>query len=599
MKRKILPLKNIILYLIGTLGISILIICLYSVHSYYELLISTIKSNQELYSRQVVQSTEKNLNDIQNIATSIAYNQSVQRYLIETDTEKKFTLYQQVINLLNNTKSLNNSILDIGLIGKNGNFANLVGDMALYQSRYEEVSHSDSSTIHFLDKSTILVDSSFYDCQIAAFPICKLSTTSSQFIGVLFITINPTTILGDNLFDNSFVPTDLMFVNSNQQLIVGDEGLFQEIQVTAPLTDNFNINYDNETYICRKFHVDIADGTIYTLVNQSSYNKKVINMLLPQYLLILVTFLVILIIFLAFMKTIMKSLSQLMDIMNKISTGKRKALKERITINSQKNVCLEIYLIANSFNDMMDEITNLNHDIFSSYTKMYELEMNKRKAELGFLRSQINPHFLYNTLTLICGMASENNSEGIIEITQALSRIYRYSIGDDIVTVRQELEIVKAYVMIQKTRFEDRFTVDYDISDDVLDALIPRMIIQPLVENAVKHGLEKCLRKGSLTIGGRKNHTDNTLVLWIYDTGVGMTSEHLISLRQTLSETTQRNIGDGIKSCISETENSIGLSNVNSRIALYYGEPYCLHIDSEENIGTNIQVKIPFSTNLQ
>ncbi|HHV12457.1 MAG TPA: sensor histidine kinase [Clostridiales bacterium] len=597
MKWKILPLKNIIMYLIGTLAVSILIICLYSVHSYYELLIGTIKSNQELYSRQVLQSTEKNLNDIQNIALSVAYNQSVQRYLMETDTGKKFALYQQVINLLNNTKSLNNSILDIGLIGETGNFANLVGDMNLYHSRYEESSRADSSTIHFLDKSTILVDSSLYDCQVAAFPICKLSTTSSQFIGVLFITINPTTILGDNLFDNSFVPTDLMFVNSNRQLIVGDEELYGEIEKKLPLSDNFNISYNNQTYICRRFHVDIADGTIYTLVNQSSYNKKIINMLLPQYLLILVVFLVILIIFLAFMKTIMNSFRQLMNIMNKISTGKRKALKERITIDSQKNVCLEIYLIANSFNDMMDEITNLNHDIFGSYTKMYELEMNKRKAEIAYLRSQINPHFLYNTLTLICGMASENNSEGIIGITHALSRIYRYSIGNDIVTVRQELEIVKAYVMIQMTRFEDRFTVDYDITDDVLDALIPRMIIQPLVENAVKHGLEKCLRKGNLTIGGRKNYKDNTLVLWIYDTGVGMTTEQLAALRQALSEATQRNIGDGVNSHIYETENSIGLSNVNSRIALYYGDPYRLHIDSEENIGTNIQIKIPFTTN--
>ena len=151
--------------------------------------------------------------------------------------------------------------------------------------------------------------------------------------------------------------------------------------------------------------------------------------------------------------------------------------------------------------------------------------------------------------------------------------------------------------MIQMTRFEGRFTVEYDLDEEVLDALIPRLMIQPLVENAIKHGLEKCLRKGTLTIGGRKNDTDHTLILWIHDTGVGMTAEQLAFLRQTLSESTQRNIGDGIKSCISETENSIGLSNVNSRIALYYGEPYCLHIDSEENIGTNLQIIIPFSTN--
>jgi two-component system sensor histidine kinase YesM len=153
--------------------------------------------------------------------------------------------------------------------------------------------------------------------------------------------------------------------------------------------------------------------------------------------------------------------------------------------------------------------------------------------------------------------------------------------------------------MIQMTRFEDRFDVTYDFTDEVYDALIPSMIIQPIVENAVKHGLEKSLRKGHLTIGGRKHHKDDTLVLWIYDTGVGMTTKKLEQIRKMLKDSIDNRLDEGKAPAIPDAaaeSDSLGLRNVNSRIYLYYGRPYKLHIDSEYNIGTNIQIKIPFRT---
>ncbi len=595
MKRKLLPLKNIILYLIGTLGLCIIIVCIYSVHSYSDLLINTIKNNQELYSRHVLQSTEKNLNDIQNIASSIAYNQSVQRYLVATETEKKFTLYQQIINLLSNTKFLNNSILDIALIGETKNSANLIGDLSLYQSLYNSIPDYGGAPIHFLDKSNLIIDGTNYVCQIIAFPIYKLSATSSKFIGVLFVTINPSTILGDYLYDENIVPTELMFVNSNHQLVLGEEGLFQELQKLDPNKDTFTLNFNHQTYMCRQFQVNAEDGTIYTFVNKSIYSKKIAKTLLPQLILILIIFLIAISMILMFSGRITRSFRQLTNIMDKISTGKQKAMHERLPDDPKMNSCLEIQLISNSFNDMMDEINNLNHDIFSSYTKMYELEMSKRKADLAYLRSQVNPHFLYNTLTLICGMASENNSNGIIDITQALSRIYRYSLGNDIVTVKQELEIMKAYVTIQMTRFEDRFTVHYDFTEDVLDAFIPRMIIQPLVENAVKHGLEKSLKKGALFIGGKHHETKKTLLLWVNDTGIGMTGDRLTYVKELL-EGSDFVPSKNFTQSQTSSESNIGLQNVNSRIRLYYGEPYRLSITSEEGIGTKLLMELPFRT---
>ena len=141
---------------------------------------------------------------------------------------------------------------------------------------------------------------------------------------------------------------------------------------------------------------------------------------------------------------------------------------------------------------MLIKTEELNHTIFDSYTRMYELEANNRKTEIAFLRSQINPHFLYNTLTMICGMAAEGMTDKIILVTGALSQIFRYSIkGNDLVSLREELEIVKSYLMIQKERFADSFTIEYNFSEMMPMTASKQNGHQPLVENAIVHGLEK------------------------------------------------------------------------------------------------------------
>lgn len=194
---------------------------------------------------------------------------------------------------------------------------------------------------------------------------------------------------------------------------------------------------------------------------------------------------------------------------------------------------------------MLIKTEELNHTIFDSYTRMYELEANNRKTEIAFLRSQINPHFLYNTLTMICGMAAEGMTDKIILVTGALSQIFRYSIkGNDMVPLREELEIVKSYLMIQKERFADRFTIEYNFSDDAYDCLIPKMVIQPLVENAIVHGLEKSLKPGSILIGAGRNPQHGYLAIWIFDTGVECLLEKLQELRHSIAASVHDKTGD-------------------------------------------------------
>ena len=601
MKIRMLTLKSQILLFFIITCFCFFSIYVYSMLNYMKFQKDIMESNQELYSVQIVNSAEKNYNDLANIATSIAYNQSVQQYLLENVAEEKFNTYQYVINLLNNMKAINNSLIDVAIFNNTASSINTSGNISLYQDFYENLPQ-DIESILFLNKSDIIIEGDQYTCQIAAMPIYQLSNTIKKPIGILFLAINSDTIFMDNFDSSRTLSNEILFVNSKNQLIHGTQALFNQIVKMNFDGDNYPVEYNDETYACKQFHIDAADGTLYTLFNQNIYSAKINDIILQQSLFMIIILLIASLILLVFLEPTANSLKQFTGIMKKISEGKQRALRERIPLIISTRSCKDVYSISISFNEMLDEVERLNHTIFNTYTKMYQLELSNKKRELSYLKNQINPHFLYNTFTLISGLASMNESEKIIDITLVLSQISRYSIkSSDIVTLKQELDISKSYLLIQMTRFEDRFNVEYDFTDEVYDALIPSMIIQPLIENSIKHGFEKRLAKDNLTIGGRKNTKDNTLVLWVYDTGVGMSENKLFELKQMLKDSLNHQSEiideDNIREECFQEKTGLGLSNINSRIHLYYGEQYGLHIDSEVNVGTNIQIKVPFRTN--
>lgn len=601
MKIGMLTLKSRVLLFFIFICLCFISIYIHSIFKYVNFQIDILEKNQEVFSNQIVKSTEKHYNDLANISARISNNQSVQQYLLENDGENKLNNYFNVNNLLISIKALNNTIVDLALLNTTGSSMITSDNISVYQDYYKNLPN-EIETILFLNRAEIMKEGHQYTCQIAAMPIYQLSHITKKPIGILFLAIDPSTIFLDNIDSPLTLYNKILFANAKNQLIHGPEELFYQINTVDSEEGSTLITYNNTTYVCKKFHIDSADGTLYTLFNQTIYTNRIKDMILQQSLLMVTILLIAILILIAFLNPITNSLVQVTGVMKKISSGKQRAMHERIPITITNHTCKEVYSIAISLNEMLDEIERLHHTIFDTYTKMYQLELNNKKRELSYLKNQINPHFLYNTLTLISGLASMNESERIIDITLALSQISRYSIkSSDIVTLKQELDISKSYLMIQMTRFEDRFSIEFDITDDVYDALIPSMIIQPLIENAVKHGFEKGLTKGHLTIGGRKNKKDNTLVLWVYDTGVGMSKDKLNELRQMLKDSS--NYKDDI---IYEETNPedhliektcLGLRNINSRIHLYYGEPYKLNIDSDENVGTNIQIKIPFRAN--
>ena len=234
----------------------------------------------------------------------------------------------------------------------------------------------------------------------------------------------------------------------------------------------------------------------------------------------------------------------------------------------------EIQHLGKSVQDMKRRIKGLMQDIVAEHEE-------KRKSEFDSLQAQINPHFLYNTLDIIVWqIENEKQSEAVHTVT-ALARFFRLSLGKgkNIVTVKAEIDHVKNYLMIQHMRFKNKFEYEFDVADDVLELASLKLMLQPLVENAIYHGMEFMDGDGLITI--RAWRENDELYLSVSDNGLGMTEDKVAMVLEGKS-----NSGNGRGS-------GIGVKNVNERIKLYFGEAYGLKIDSEPDEGTTIIIHLP------
>ncbi len=234
----------------------------------------------------------------------------------------------------------------------------------------------------------------------------------------------------------------------------------------------------------------------------------------------------------------------------------------------------EIQHLGRSITSMAQQIQVLMKDIVAEHE-------SKRKSEFDTLQSQINPHFLYNTLDIIVWMIENEQKSEAVKVVTALARFFRISLsrGKSIIRVSDELEHVRNYLMIQHMRFKNKFTYQIQADDDVLEMASLKLMLQPLVENAIYHGMEFMDGDGEILI--RASKKGDELLFSIEDNGLGMCAEQVERLLTDTSHVPSRR-GSGI-----------GVRNVNERIRLYFGEDYGLEIDSEPDEGTRIYIHLP------
>lgn len=220
-------------------------------------------------------------------------------------------------------------------------------------------------------------------------------------------------------------------------------------------------------------------------------------------------------------------------------------------------------------------------------------EKQRKKAELYALQSQINPHFLYNALDSIRGYALLHDMDEISEITEALSRVFRNMISDkhEMLSLRHEMDNISNYMKIQQFRFNNKFKYICDIPEEMLDKyMIPRMVLQPLVENAIMHGLEKKVDGGWVKITAYL--TEKRFVIQVIDNGVGMNEERLEMLNQSMKN---QPLGESMSENAQHA--GIALININRRLKLVYGGIYGIVLSSTPGIRTTTEVVLPLVLN--
>jgi len=265
----------------------------------------------------------------------------------------------------------------------------------------------------------------------------------------------------------------------------------------------------------------------------------------------------------------------------------------RILVNTMNNVKLtgnlkvnlnlpvgrdEVSILYRSFNDMMRQINTL-------ISEVYEGQIREKDAELRALQAQINPHFLYNTLDSINWLAMDSGNDQIVFINSALADLFRYTTDNssNLVTLKDELDQVKNYVNIQSICYENRFEVTYNIEPDILDTVCPKLILQPLVENAILHGIEKSEKPGHIHISGMMDK--NIVSVSIYDNGAGCNVDKL-------------NAFIGGDHDFVATSQGYGIKNVNQRIKLKFGEDFGLRYENNvRNEGITAIITLPLSKN--
>lgn len=238
----------------------------------------------------------------------------------------------------------------------------------------------------------------------------------------------------------------------------------------------------------------------------------------------------------------------------------------------------EIDMLIHSYNNVISRLKQ-------SMERAFELQMNEQRMEFRMLQAQINPHFLYNAFNLISSIAGMNGVDSICKITGCISEMFRYSIQENLVVkLKDELREVNNYMTIQTIRFKDHLYADFDVDEETLETPVPVFLLQPLVENAIIHGLEPKEEVGVISIIAYM--LDEEVELIVRDNGVGISPEELSKLQKSMK-------GDRIEPISTHGHASIGIKNVNQRIKAYYGENYGLRIESTPLKGTSIHIRIP------
>lgn len=308
------------------------------------------------------------------------------------------------------------------------------------------------------------------------------------------------------------------------------------------------------------------DWVLMTLVENKAINESV-TIVIYGFLAVMLLLLVLTFVLGKYLSiSVLTPIRKLQFCMNEAEKGN---LKCYYPINSNRD---EIYYLGSSFNQMIDELA-------ASIDKIYRQEQEKRNAEMKILQEQIKPHFLYNTLDNIKWMAKKHGANDVADAISDLSTFFRLGLshGDEFIELKQEFRHTKSYLDIQKMRYHDKFSYMIQLDPEIEHLKITKIILQPIVENAINHGIKNSTKNGTVQISG--NLVEDEVILCVEDDGIGMNKEKVKELMTFIHD---------------ENSTHVGLRNIVARLENAYHDQFQFNIESWPMLGTKIEIRIKY-----
>lgn len=401
----------------------------------------------------------------------------------------------------------------------------------------------------------------------------------------------------EDYLEHTYSSYDEIFIadkNGNNILNCGEEERGVLEQFSEKDLGNKNalcreITYDGERYLATYTHMEGTNWNICALRSAESLVGNLVALRNFIEVIVCVCALISIVVIILVAHAVTVPLGQLAEIMNRVTT-------EDFHVQFSYPYKDEVGKLANSFNYMIRKIDELVRELNINIEalkeekeRVREVEMQKRKAELRALQAQINPHFLYNTLNAITWQAADCGAGEVSILSNSLGKFFRISLskGREVITLREEIEHVTSYLKIQKIRYRDKIIYKLNVPEDVKDIYITKLVLQPLVENSIYHGIK--LKEGVGTIRITVTRTNSApgipaLEICVEDDGEGIETQQLEIINQGLSRG------------IINREIGYGIYNVNERLKLSYGDTYGLRLESEYKKWTRAVILIPIQT---
>lgn len=553
------------------------------------LVVSTISSvtsmkQQSIELLQAQNSTtaenfKSSLDNYKTLAIATVMDTSIQQYLKTANFSKETgVLKNNAYNILASISNMHSDMNFIAIVGKSPDDYIYKGQIAISAAQFSQVYTFDSQQCKTVQDTSIKMcfnnayfNGSKYTLNIY-FPIYDTNRVLGE-LGLLCMNFTDPSLQQILEYDSSkrlesmVVDTDGMMISARDKEKIGTNVDF--IPKMKGVSGTFS--KDGRLYIYQK----VSDWRFYVVSSvpmMELYKSSIRTIFLMAFILLFLLTLSLMVVKRIISK-VYRPLDKVVRKMDDVASG---SLKTRINVEHMGE---DFTKLAVGFNSMMEEILVLMDQVKMEQHQIEQIRFNA-------LQSQIQPHFLYNTLECIHWQAMVDGNEEISTLVKALAKYYRICLsgGHDVIPLKMELEHVRNYLIIQNMRYDDIIGSEFDVEEAASDVMIPKLTLQPLVENSIYHGIKvKEGKTGSLFLKVRKRSSD--VLITLADTGTGMSQQQIDEMNQHLSEY--------------DDSFGYGVRNVNKRIELLYGEEFGLYYLRNESGGVTVEIRLPYVTQVE